>query len=60
MINDKRPLTIRCDAEILAKCKAIGKLTRRSLNSQIEEFLEKGIKDFEKANGTVDVDIPEE
>lgn len=60
MINDKRPLTIRCDAEILEKCRAIGKLSRRSLNSQIEEFLEKGIREFEEINGTVFVEIPEE
>lgn len=59
-MNDKRPLTIRCDAVILAKCKEIGKITRRSLNSQIEEFLANGIKDFEAKNGEVIAEVPEE
>lgn len=58
--KDIRPLTIRCDAVILAKCKTISKISRRSMNSQIEEFIARGIDEFEKNNGIIQVDILEE
>lgn len=54
-MNDKKSLTIRADAVILAKCKAISKKCRRSLNSQIEYFLEQSIIQFEKENGEIEV-----
>lgn len=58
--KDIRPLTIRCDAVILAKCKAIAKLNRRSMNSQIEDFLAHAIDDYEKEHGDLTVEIDEE
>jgi len=45
---------IRIDEEIHQKLKVVSTKELRSLNSQIEYFIIKGIESFEKENGIID------
>ena len=46
----KKPLTIRANENLLEKIKIIAQKENRSLNSQIEYLLQKGVSQYEKNN----------
>jgi len=55
MSKDKIPLMLRLDEEIHAKIKCISANERRSLNSQVEYYIAKGIAEYEAQNGIISV-----
>ena len=53
MASNKISLQVRLDESTHSKLKTIAEQELRSLNSQIEYFVIKGIQKYEKENGTV-------
>ncbi|NLK87799.1 MAG: Arc family DNA-binding protein [Clostridiaceae bacterium] len=56
MTIDKTRFTLRLDEQIYNKIKVISELDRRSINAQIEFFLEQSIEEYEKQHGKIDTD----
>jgi len=52
----KIQFSIRLDEIVNLKLKKIAERERRSLNSQLEHFIDKGIKEYEIQNGEIEVD----
>ena len=50
---DKTPFTLRITSNIYEKIRIIAFINRRSMNSQIETFLEQCIKDYESQHGSI-------
>ena len=48
---------IRFEPELLAKITYIAKENMRSLNKQLEFLAESCVKEYEKENGVIDVDV---
>jgi len=46
----------RIDETAYKKTKAIAKIENRSINSQLEYFIIKEVKEYEKTNGEITVD----
>ncbi|WP_303997149.1 Arc family DNA-binding protein [Megamonas hypermegale] len=55
MATNKRQFTLRLQEENFLKIKAIAEADRRSIAMEIEYILEQYIKNYEKNNGTVQV-----
>lgn len=53
MADNKVALQLRIDETMHKKVKFISSKELRSLNSQLEYFILKGIAEFEKQNGTI-------
>lgn len=53
MADNKVALQLRIDETMHKKVKFISSKELRSLNSQLEYFILKGITEFEKQNGTI-------
>ena len=50
---DKVPYTVRIDPKILESLRKISALEHRSLNGQMESFLQMGVDWFTDADGTI-------
>jgi len=59
-IPNRRSTQIRVNETILNKTKYIAELENRNMNSQIEFFLKKGVERYEKENGVILLDEPNE
>jgi hypothetical protein len=55
MTLDKTRFTLRLDDNILEKIKIISEQNRRSVNAQIEYFLEQCVIEYEKQNGVIKI-----
>lgn len=53
MAENKIALQLRIDEIIHKKVKVISSKELRSLNSQLEYFILKGVQEFEKQNGVI-------
>ena len=51
---------IRFDEDILRKIAYIAKKNRRSLNAQLEYITQECIEDYERLNGKIDFETPDE
>ena len=58
MATDKRPFTMRMQAENFEKIKHIAEANKRSIAMQIEYLIEQCVLDFEKAHGAISVQTP--
>lgn len=54
-IPNRRSTQIRVNETILDKTKIIAELENRNMNSQIEFFLKKGVEQYEKEHGVIDL-----
>ena len=52
---DKIAFTFRIDSTIYEKAKTIAKKELRSANSQLEYFILKGVEQYERENGIVEI-----
>jgi hypothetical protein len=50
----KLQYTIRLDEDVFIKLKRIADSERRSVNNQVEYFIDKGISRYEEENGNID------
>ena len=54
---NRLPTQLRIDEVLHAKAKIIAKNEERPLNSQFEYWIKKGVEQYEKENGTVEVPL---
>ena len=52
-MNQKTPSQIRLDEKLHEKVKIIADKELRSMNSQMEYFLIKGVEEYERINGEI-------
>ncbi len=57
MATTKIQTGIRFEPELLAKITYIAKQNKRSLNAQLEFLAELCVKEYEKENGAIEVDL---
>jgi len=58
MATDKRPFTMRMQAENFEKIKHIAEANKRSIAMQIEYLIEQCVLDFENTHGVIPVQTP--
>ena len=56
MATNKIQTGIRFEPELLYKISKVAKANKRSLNAQLEFLAQECVADFEKQNGTIEVD----
>ena len=54
MLN-RKVFTLRTSEELINKIAAIANITKRSMNAQVEFFLEQCVNAYEKENGTINL-----
>ncbi len=59
MATNKVALQVRLDEKVHAKLRIVAEEKVRSLNSQIEYFVIKGIQKYEQENGIITIDADE-
>ena len=59
MATNKVALQVRLDEKVHAKLRIVAKEEVRSLNSQIEYFVIKGIQKYEQENGIISINTHE-
>ncbi len=57
MVTTKIQRAIRFEPELLAKITYIAKESKRSFNKQLEFLAEVCVKEYEKENGVIEVDV---
>ena len=56
MATNKIQTGIRFEPELLYKITKVAKANKRSLNAQLEFLAQECVADFEKQNGTIEID----
>ena len=55
-IPNRVTLQLRLDEDLHAKSKVISENEKRTLNSQFEYFIKKGVEAYEKENGVITIE----